>query len=316
MPATTLDLETAAALIRPVDETYIPLEVVPLAAGDNSTVFEVRSRDERSLVIKTYSEDLHWKMRKELFAYGLLEPTRDAVPLASILAADDSKRSLDRNYLVMTKLDGERLFSVIDDLDPDELDVIDRETGAALAAMHSVRLDGFGYLGQDGVGRPYNTNRDYMTAQFAKKVPRFEALGGDPLIARAVGRYVDERVHLFDACSDAVFCHDDCHEGNILVSERSDGWHVTGILDLENAVAADPLLDVAKTEAYRRRRSGRRLRALVDGHGSMPVKWRAVLDVYTVYHWLELWDWFASHGRLEPLPSLSESIRRICGSSS
>ena len=53
MPAARLDLQTAAALIEPVDETYLPVDVTPLAGGDNSAVFEVRSDDDRSLVVKT-----------------------------------------------------------------------------------------------------------------------------------------------------------------------------------------------------------------------------------------------------------------------
>ena len=307
-----LDLEDARAIVGSIDQADAPIEVIALSGGENSAVFEVRSQDGPSLVIKTYSEELHWKMRKELLAYGLLEATRPRIPLATILAADDSKRLLDRNYLVMTTLEGESLVSVIDRLDADELDVIDRETGAALAEMHTVELDAFGYLGQEGVGEPYATNRGYMTAQFTKKLSEFDALGGELFTSRAVRRYVDAHVDLFDACSVAAFCHDDCHEGNILVAQRSDGWHVSGILDLENAVSGDPLLDLAKTEAYRRRRTDRRLRALIDGHGSMPEDWRTTLDLYTVYHWLELWDWFAAHDRREPLSSLSSSIRKVC----
>lgn len=315
MPAATVDLDTAAAAIQAIDAAFVPVDETPLA-GENSAVFDVRSKDDRNLIIKTYSDELHWKMRKELFAYGLLEAARPAVPLPTILAADDSNRVLDRTYLIMTKLEGALLYSVIDDLDPDELDVIDRETGAALAAMHTVQLDAFGYLGQDGVGEPYETNAAYMTTQFAKKLSGFESLGADIGTSRGARRYVDEHLDLLDACSVAVFCHDDCHEGNILVSKRPDGWHVSGILDLENAVAGDPLLDLAKTEAYRRRRSERRLRALVDGCGPTRPEWRAALDLYTLYHWLELWDWFAAHDRVEPLASLSASIRRICDASS
>jgi hypothetical protein len=44
--------------------------------------------------------------------------------------------------------------------------------------------------------------------------------------------------------------------------------------------------------------------------------WRAALDLYTVYHWLELWDWFAAHDRREPLASLSSSMRRVCDAAS
>ena len=306
----------AKRVLRSVDKNFAPVDVVSLAGGDNSEVFEVRSDDGRSMIIKTYSDELHWKMRKELLAYGLLASTRPAVPLAEVLGADDSKRLLDRNYLVMTKLDGTLLVSVLDTIEPGELDTIDGEIGAALAAIHRVELPSFGYLGPDGIGEPYATNKAYMSAQFAKKLATFDELGGDPSTSSAVRGYVDGRSDRFDDCRSASFCHDDCHEGNVLVADGPDGWHVRGIIDLENAVAGDPLLDLAKTEAYQRRRSDRRLRALLAGYGPIRSGWRDALDLYTVYHWLELWDWFAAHDRREPLPSLTKSIRNVCDSSS
>ncbi|MFL5791076.1 MAG: phosphotransferase family protein [Actinomycetota bacterium] len=311
-PAVHLDVETAKTLIRSVDEGFAAVDVTSLGGGDNSAAFEVRSDDGRSVVIKTYADELHWKMQKELFAYELLEATRPAVPLAHILGADDSKRLFDRNYLVMTKLEGTLLVSVLDRLDPEDLDTIDGEIGAALAAMHRVELPAFGYLGQDGIGEPFATNADYMRAQFTKKLDHFDRLGGDPDTSRVVRTYVDRRSALLDGCRTPVFCHDDCHEGNVLVGPGPDGWHVRGIVDLENAVAGDPLLDVAKTEAYKRRRSDRRLRALIAAYGPMRAAWRDALDLYTVYHWLELWDWFAAHDRREPLASLVQSMRKVC----
>lgn len=53
--------------------------------------------------------------------------------------------------------------------------------------------------------------------------------------------------HLFAACGCAVLCHNDLHEGNVLV----DGvGAVTGFIDVENMIAADPLIDLAKTLQY------------------------------------------------------------------
>jgi hygromycin-B 7''-O-kinase len=40
------------------------------------------------------------------------------------------------------------------------------------------------------------------------------------------------------------------HEGNVLVAVEEGKWRVTGIVDVENAVSALPLLDIAKTDYY------------------------------------------------------------------
>ena len=35
----------------------------------------------------------------------------------------------------------------------------------------------------------------------------------------------------------------DCHEGNIFVKQGADGWHISGIVDLERAFWGDPIGD-------------------------------------------------------------------------
>ena len=35
----------------------------------------------------------------------------------------------------------------------------------------------------------------------------------------------------------------DCHEGNIFVKQSADGWHISGIVDLERAFWGDPIGD-------------------------------------------------------------------------
>jgi len=69
---------------------------------------------------------------------------------------------------------------------------------------------------------------------------------------------------------------------------------VTGLLDFENVLAADSLLDLAKAHCYSRRRSQATLAALIAGYGDVRERWREALDLYVLYHWLELWDWYAS----------------------
>jgi hygromycin-B 7''-O-kinase len=83
-------------------------------------------------------------------------------------------------------------------------------------------------------------------------------------------------------------------------------------VDFENVLAGHPLLDLAKTHCYaQERRSEATLTALVDGHGNMPEDWREALDLYVLYHWLELWDWFAHLGMNDPLAGLSRDMRQL-----
>jgi Phosphotransferase enzyme family len=156
----------------------------------------VRTSDGGALVVKVYSDVLHWKMEKEVFVYGLLSGHALAAPVPAVLAADDSKTLLPQNVL-------------------------------------------------------------------------------------------------------------DCHYGNVLVVPGVDGRRMSGMLDFENVLAGDPLLDLAKAHCYSPRRNETLLAALVEGYGDLRSDWREALDLYVLYHWLELWDWLASLDRTEALDELT-----------
>jgi aminoglycoside phosphotransferase (APT) family kinase protein len=140
---------------------------------------------------------------------------------------------------------------------------------------------------------PRPTNTDYMTGQFTSKLREFSALGGDAALRVAIDRYLGERADLFAACDHAVLCHNDFHEGNILVDrDERDGWRVTGFIDVQNAVAADPLMDLAKTDCYSIRGHRAKLDGLLDGYGPCGQARAERMAIYRLYHALELWDSF------------------------
>jgi hygromycin-B 7''-O-kinase len=72
-----------------------------------------------------------------------------------------------------------------------------------------------------------------------------------------------------------------------------------------------PLLDLAKAHCYSPRRNETLLAALVEGYGDLRPRWREALDLYVLYHWLELWDWFASHAQTQALDGLADEMRML-----
>jgi aminoglycoside phosphotransferase (APT) family kinase protein len=265
--------------------------------------------------VKVYSDRFHWMMEKEVFVYDLLRQRDVVAPVASILAADDSKALISQSFLVMTKLEGQHVLSLLGRLDERELVAINRQIGAILHTLHEARFEEFGYVGTHGVVEPHATNVEYMRFQFDKKLREFDELGGDGDLRRQMQRYVAEREELLVGCPRLSFCHNDCHYGNVLVLPASDGWRVSGLLDFENVLAGDPVLDLAKAHCYARRRSDATLGALADGYGSLRDDWRAALDLYVVYHWVELWDWFATLGQVEPRAGIAKDCAARAGAS-
>jgi aminoglycoside phosphotransferase (APT) family kinase protein len=151
-----------------------------------------------------------------------------------------------------------------------------------------------------------------MTGQFGKKLREFADLGGCDALRSAIERHVAERTELFAACEHAALCHNDFHEGNVLVARDQDGdWQVTGFVDVENAIAADPLIDLAKADSYSIRGDQAKLAGLLDGYGPRGDHFAERHALYRLYHALELWDWFASIGQTGHLPDLADDMRQL-----
>jgi hygromycin-B 7''-O-kinase len=94
-------------------------------------------------------------------------------------------------------------------------------------------------------------------------------------------------------------------------AREANGWTLTGFIDVENAVAADPLLDLAKTDSYAIRGEEAKLSGFLDGYGRLPEDGTDRVRLYRLYHALELWDWFASIGDLSPLPGIADDLRAL-----
>jgi len=277
-----------------------------------NAVFEITcTKPPTKLVLKIYADTYHWKMEKEVFVYGLLAD-RPGVSAPTVLVTDDSKTLWPQNYTIMTKLDGVMLREAADAMSAEQLCSVYREMGLMLKQVHQIRFDAFGYLGARVI-EPKMSNTDYMQDQFDKKLDEFQRLGGDPVIRQAVRSYVDANTFLFGSCLSPSLCHNDFHDANVMVSR--DTGRLVGILDVENAVAGDPLLDIAKTALYPSQGNGPKLESLLEGYGELPPDGNARLRMYQLYHSLELWDWMMARDPSTPwLPAITEDIRRLARS--
>jgi aminoglycoside phosphotransferase (APT) family kinase protein len=209
-------------------------------------------------------------------------------------------------------LPGQPLAEVSPVLDTDEVRRLYGQMGATLAAIHRIGEDAYGYR-VTRILDPQPDNTAYMTRQFARKLREFGDLGGDLALRDMIEAHVALRTGLFANCAAPVLCHNDLHEANVLVARDGDTWDVTGFVDVENAVAADPLLDLAKTDYYAIRGDPARRAGFLDGYGRLPPDWAERLSVYRLYHALELWDWFAMLGNTPPLASIAGDMRDLVG---
>jgi aminoglycoside phosphotransferase (APT) family kinase protein len=254
--------------------------------------------------VKRYAPANRWKQAKEVHVYALL--AERGVPVPSVVDADAAAGAT-----TLTVVPGTALSEA--PVEPDAVRDVYRQIGALLAAVHEIAQPEFGYLTTELVDpQPHNTA--YMTRQFTLKLAEFAALGGDQELHRLIGARVADRSGLFGLCAGPVLCHNDLHEGNVLVEPAGTGWRLTGLIDVENAIAADPLMDLAKTVQYDQSRSPAKFAGLLEGYGPLPPDGLARIALYRLYHALELWDWFALIGATAPLDGIAEDIRLLATS--
>lgn len=259
------------------------------------------------LVAKVYPDALHWKMQKEVTVVGLIQD-RLSVPAPRVLYADDSKKLLVLNFIVMNKLAGLILGPLERTLDSEQLAHVYVQIGQLLREFHQISMEAFGYIGPNGIWTAHATNHAYLAYQFQRKLKQFTERGGSHELAQRIAHHVKGRVQLLQACKRAVLCHNDLHAGNLLATITERTVRLTGVLDFEGALAGDPLMDVAKALYYL---GEERKRALLQGYGDMEREhWSETLDFYHLYFVLELWCWMAEIGNEQSLDKLATDLER------
>lgn len=274
-------------------------------------MYLVRGRP-RDAVLKLYEPDWAWKARKEAAIYGLLERHGVAAGQPELLHEGEVD-GLAAHALVLSRLDGALLVDVLKRVGEEEALALQRQTGRLLRRIHQVPMPAFGHLGDRAEPTDsFATNGRSMAWRFEEKLRLFRDLGGSAETAGQVERRFAAGSWALHAQPRAALCHNDCHDGNLFAVQDGGRWRVTGIVDFEDALAGDPLLDLAKAYAWSSRRSSAALLALAEGYGDLRSGWQEAVQVHALYFAVELWAWFAQAGTTQHLPGLEEDMRRIC----
>ena len=307
-PELLLTAALAQAIMERIESGLRVVGLVELHGGDISRVYEMKLANEvPSLVIKIYPEVFHWKLAKEVSIYRRLAEL-PSLPVPRVVLHDDSQAVVPLNLLVMTKIEGRVLRPLEPSLADDDLFDLYAQMGRTLRSFHDVHIEAFGYLVAEGVLDSHATNEAYMLFQFSKKLKEFRDLDGDLQLADRMERHVASHASRLKDCACPVFCHDDFHTANVIVAKAPDGtWRLSGVVDVENAVAADPLLDVAKTLLYSVGTSRAKRDGFLSGYGPIEREgWEETIRLYRLYHALEWWDWVALIGAERPAGLIAE----------
>jgi aminoglycoside phosphotransferase (APT) family kinase protein len=228
----------------PVDPDRLGFE--PIHTGKHNTSYYVAGVDD-GLVLRISPPDdagfLFYERRmmaQEPQLHALLR-AETAVPVAEILAYDDSRRLVDRDYLLMERLPGHALTDAR--LAPRQVDGVLEQVGVYLAQMHTLVADSYGYLGAHRPMQPQATWVAAFTVMWNKLLDDVVACGGYTADeADAMRRLLDIYRPHFDRSVPASLLHMDVWSQNILVDEAG---CVTGLVDLDRALWGDPEIEFA-----------------------------------------------------------------------
>lgn len=166
--------------------------------------------------------------------YRLVGAHAPEVPVPEVLRADDE-------IVVVTLLPGRPLTE-----EPDP-DVVRRQLGRALSALHQVKGTGFGY---DGEGRASGaTWREAFTAMTADLLADARDWGvALPVTDDEVLAVIDRHAAALDEVTEPSLVHFDLWDGNVLC----DDGVLTGLVDGERYFWGDPLYDFVSPAIGRR----------------------------------------------------------------
>jgi aminoglycoside phosphotransferase (APT) family kinase protein len=179
-------------------------------------------------------------MAQEPQIHALLR-SETTVPVAEILAYDESRALLDRDYLIMERLPGHALAE--SRLTSRQVDGVLEQVGACLAQMHALVSDRYGYLGAHRPMAPQPTWAQAFDVMWNRLLDDVVACGGyTPAEAQAFRRLLAAYRPHFDRAVPASLLHMDVWSQNILVDE---GGRLTGLVDLDRALWGDPEIEFA-----------------------------------------------------------------------
>jgi len=177
-------------------------------------------------------------MRQEPQLHQILR-AQTSVPIARIVAFDDSGELIPNDLILMERLPGQPLTDMPH---VDEAHVL-RQMGEHLCEAHAVHAEEYGYLGAHCPMEPQASWIDAFQVMWGKLIADIVDVGEyDQTEARAMLDLLDRYLSLFDRAVPASLLHMDVWHQNILVDDTG---HVTGVVDWDRGLWGDPEIEFA-----------------------------------------------------------------------
>eukprot|EP01119_Soliformovum_irregulare_P005866 TRINITY_DN17609_c0_g1_i1.p1 TRINITY_DN17609_c0_g1~~TRINITY_DN17609_c0_g1_i1.p1 ORF type:complete len:340 (-),score=91.15 TRINITY_DN17609_c0_g1_i1:37-1020(-) len=222
-------------------------EAFRMRGGIQHRVFLVKTKSEvdqeQKFVFKMYRNPE--KMQNELMFYNLIIEKDPSFPIAKILF-----RSEEEPFIIMELLGDGCMFEADRMYGRHGGNSLYHQAGQILKRLHSFPVgDRFGIPNAEP---SFFDGAAFMQHLFETWIAKFENAHPDHKdMVPTIRTYLKDHSHLLTPSqSRPVFCHNDFHKGNILISLRERGLRIVGIIDFEQVLFADADWDIAKFLFY------------------------------------------------------------------
>jgi aminoglycoside phosphotransferase (APT) family kinase protein len=310
LPSSGEEQTVRAAVRRHLGSEVRAVEKLTGRAGRR--VFIVRLPD-REVVLKVLNAR---KSRAVGCDFAVDALRRAGAPTPRVLAVDRSGRYegefFDYPFLILEKAEGMPMDQWLLERKPNLADrrAVLRRLGEILRRVHTVRVaKGWGNLDDDGIGR-FNSWSEYLEGQRVRQADgRMVRTLNTAWLEREALISPEERAGLdalvqprsgSDGPADARLVHNDLTLKNVFLDPED--LRITAVLDLHNALAGDPALDLARFEYFYRGRG--HLAGLEAGYGELTEDFQRRRGPLLVFVLLEKIAWLRGRetrfpGRLE-----------------
>lgn len=220
-----------------------PRSISKIATGRFNTSYSLEA-DGRALVLRIApdpeAEFLFYEknmMAQEPAVHKIVRE-RTGIPVPEIVAYDDSRALVPRDYLIMERLPGKPLTSA-----RVSYDKVLGQVGQFLRELHEITADQYGYLGAHCPMAPQDDWAAAFRIMWDKLIDDVSRVGWyDEEESRALRDLLCTAYEHFDRSVPSSLLHMDIWHENILVD---DAGQVTGILDWDRALWGDPEIEFA-----------------------------------------------------------------------
>ena len=286
-----LDRAAVAQLLAPVFPGAAVIGFERVSGGLVNTNFKVvLGGRAAALLLRMYQRAADHGLKEA----ALVRHLGPRVPVAELFHAAENNPVTGHAYSILSWVDGRRLDALA--LAGEDLRSAARSLGTALAKVHAVKFDRFGFLGADlKIVRPIELDRQgllsYLEHGFAAS-PGAVRLG--PELIASLREFIDREGDRISAWpGPPCLVHGDCNGSNLLFRKGANGaWELAAILDWEFAFSGTPGFDFAHLLRPPLGRHADFAEAVAssyrDAGGALPADWRTVARITDLFAWIDI----------------------------